>query len=53
VIGAETEDQLRLNAALAARPPLTPAERERVRAALPEVPVALLDPARWSPESRS
>lgn len=47
VVGAETEGQLRRNAALAARPPLSDAERGRVRAALPDVPEELLDPSRW------
>lgn len=48
VIGAETEDQVRGNADLASRPPLTPDERAAVLAALPEVPADLLDPSRWS-----
>jgi aryl-alcohol dehydrogenase-like predicted oxidoreductase len=48
VIGAETEDQVRGNAVLASRPPLTPDERAAVLAALPEVPADLLDPSRWS-----
>jgi aryl-alcohol dehydrogenase-like predicted oxidoreductase len=47
VVGAETEEQLRRNAALVGRAPLTAAERETVYAALPEMPVALLDPSRW------
>ncbi|WP_344088442.1 aldo/keto reductase [Luedemannella helvata] len=47
VVGAETEEQLRRNAWLAARPPLTPAEGAAVRATLPDVPAALLDPAQW------
>lgn len=48
VIGAETEEQVRGNAALASRPPLTDGERAAVLAALPEVPAGLLDPSRWS-----
>ena len=48
VIGAETEEQLRRNVSLAARPPLTADERAAVLAVLPEVPDALLDPSRWS-----
>ncbi|MEV4344105.1 aldo/keto reductase [Actinoplanes sp. NPDC049596] len=48
VVGAETEDQLRRNADLAGRKPLTGAEREQVLRALPEMPVELLDPSRWS-----
>ena len=48
VVGAETEEQLRRNAALVRRAPLTAAEAERVRAALPEMPADLLDPSRWS-----
>lgn len=48
VVGAETEEQLRNNVALAVRPPLTGAERAQVLGAQPEVPVELLDPSRWS-----
>ena len=48
VIGAETEEQLRANAELVARPPLSDGEREQVLAALPEMPAELLDPGRWS-----
>ncbi|NMO55028.1 aldo/keto reductase [Actinoplanes sp. TBRC 11911] len=48
VVGAETEDQLRVNADLAGRTPLTEAERESVLATLPEMPADLLDPSRWS-----
>jgi aryl-alcohol dehydrogenase-like predicted oxidoreductase len=48
VVGAETEEQLRRNADLISRKPLTAAEREQALAALPEMPVELLDPARWS-----
>jgi aryl-alcohol dehydrogenase-like predicted oxidoreductase len=47
VVGAETEEQLRRNADLVSRKPLTEAERESVLAELPEVPVDLLDPSRW------
>ncbi|WP_433298290.1 aldo/keto reductase [Actinoplanes sp. CA-030573] len=47
VVGAETEEQLRRNAELIGREPLTVAERERTVAALPEMPVELLDPSRW------
>jgi aryl-alcohol dehydrogenase-like predicted oxidoreductase len=48
VIGAETEEQLRANVALAVRPPLSSDERAAVLAALPAVPDALLDPSRWA-----
>ena len=48
VVGAETEDQLRRNAELVSRPPLTDPERSHVLAELPEMPIELLDPARWS-----
>jgi aryl-alcohol dehydrogenase-like predicted oxidoreductase len=48
VIGAETEAQLRANAELADRSPLTAGQRDQVLAALPEVPVELLNPSRWS-----
>ncbi|XVU24865.1 aldo/keto reductase [Actinoplanes sp. CA-054009] len=48
VVGAETEEQLRRNAALVSRKPLTEAEREQVLRELPEMPVELLDPSRWS-----
>jgi aryl-alcohol dehydrogenase-like predicted oxidoreductase len=48
VVGAETEEQLRANAALVDREPLTEAEREHVLGVLPEMPVELLDPSRWS-----
>jgi aryl-alcohol dehydrogenase-like predicted oxidoreductase len=48
VVGAETEQQLRANAALIDREPLTESEREQVLGALPEMPVELLDPSRWS-----
>jgi aryl-alcohol dehydrogenase-like predicted oxidoreductase len=48
VIGAETEEQVRQNAAMVAAKPLTEAERDEVLAALPEMPVELLDPSRWS-----
>jgi aryl-alcohol dehydrogenase-like predicted oxidoreductase len=48
VVGAETEDQLRRNADLVRRAPLTAAEAEHVRATLPEMPADLLDPSRWS-----
>jgi aryl-alcohol dehydrogenase-like predicted oxidoreductase len=48
VVGAETEEQLRANAALIARPPLTADERAHVLQELPEMPVDLLDPSRWS-----
>lgn len=47
VVGAETEEQLRANAELVARPPLSEDERAAVLAALPEMPVELLDPSRW------
>ncbi|MCO8272496.1 aldo/keto reductase [Actinoplanes sp. TRM 88003] len=48
VVGAETEDQLRRNTDLISRKPLTDAEREHALAALPEMPVQLLDPSRWN-----
>jgi aryl-alcohol dehydrogenase-like predicted oxidoreductase len=49
VVGAETEEQLRANAALAEREPLTEDDREHVLAALPaELPLEFLDPSRWS-----
>jgi aryl-alcohol dehydrogenase-like predicted oxidoreductase len=48
VVGAETEEQLRANAELIDREPLTAGQREQVLAALPEMPVELLDPSRWS-----
>lgn len=47
VVGAETEHQLRANADLASREPLTEAQREHVLATLPEMPADLLDPSRW------
>jgi aryl-alcohol dehydrogenase-like predicted oxidoreductase len=47
VVGAETEEQLRGNAELVGRPPLSAAERDHVLATLPAVPVTLLDPSRW------
>jgi aryl-alcohol dehydrogenase-like predicted oxidoreductase len=47
VVGAETEAQLRANAALIDREPLTEAGRGQVLGALPEMPVELLDPSRW------
>lgn len=47
VVGAETEEQLRDNADLVRRAPLTAAERGQVLAVLPEMPVALLDPSQW------
>lgn len=47
VVGAETEEQLRSNADLISRKPLTEAEREQTLAELPEMPVELLDPSRW------
>ena len=47
VVGAEAEVQLRRNAALASRPPLSSTERERLLAAIPEVPADLVDPSRW------
>jgi len=47
VVGAETEEQLRRNADLVRRAPITAAERGQVLSALPEMPVALLDPSQW------
>lgn len=52
VVGAETSPQLRANAELSGRPPLTAAERDLVRAALPPVPAELLDPGRWPAPAR-
>lgn len=49
VVGADTVAQLRANAALAARTPLTADERAFLLAELPAVPLDLLDPARWTP----
>ena len=48
VVGAETEEQLRANAELISREPLSDDERAHVLATLPEMPVDLLDPSRWS-----
>jgi aryl-alcohol dehydrogenase-like predicted oxidoreductase len=47
VVGAETEEQLRANAELIDREPLTAGQREQVLDALPEMPVELLAPSRW------
>jgi spore coat polysaccharide biosynthesis protein SpsF len=47
VIGMETIEQLNTNLALFARPPLSPDHAMRIRASLPHVPDALLDPAQW------
>ena len=47
LVGAETVEQLRQNAALGSTPPLTPSERLAVEAALPRVEVRLLDPSQW------
>lgn len=49
VVGADTVAHLRANVGLAARAPLTADEREFLLAALPAVPLDLLDPARWTP----
>lgn len=49
VLGAENAVQLRANAELVTRAPLSPTECDRVRGALPPVPAALLDPERWPP----
>ena len=48
VVGAETEEQLRANAELISREPLSDDERAHVLATLPEMPADLLDPSRWS-----
>ena len=50
VVGAETEEQLRRNAALVDRAPLTrrPSASSVLGRRLPELPVELLDPSRWS-----
>ena len=49
VVGAETEEQLRANAALVDREPLTDDDRDHVLASLPaELPLEFLDPSRWS-----
>jgi aryl-alcohol dehydrogenase-like predicted oxidoreductase len=49
VVGAETEEQLRANAKLVDREPLTDDGREHVLASLPpELPLEFLDPSRWS-----
>ncbi|MGE0201153.1 MAG: aldo/keto reductase [Candidatus Melainabacteria bacterium] len=47
VVGVETEAQLQENLLLCRHTPLTPAETERVAAALQGVPRALLNPAHW------
>ncbi|GGK35830.1 oxidoreductase [Pilimelia terevasa] len=47
VIGAESADQLRQHAALVRGAPLSAAERDWVRDAVPAVPEELLDPCRW------
>ncbi|GAB7042059.1 MULTISPECIES: aldo/keto reductase [Catenuloplanes] len=49
VVGADTEAQLRANAMLASRSPLSGAERAHVLSVLPNVPLELLDPSRWTP----
>lgn len=48
VVGAETEHQLRRNADLVSRKPLTEAERDQALRELPDMPDDLLDPSRWS-----
>jgi aryl-alcohol dehydrogenase-like predicted oxidoreductase len=48
VVGAETGEQVRRNADLVRRAPLTAAERDRVRVVLPQMPADLLDPSRWA-----
>jgi aryl-alcohol dehydrogenase-like predicted oxidoreductase len=47
VIGMETNEQLARNLAAFSKPPLSAAEARHARAALPRLPEALLDPARW------
>lgn len=53
VVGMETGVQLRANAQLVTRPPLTAAERGLVLDALPPVPADLLDPSRWAAACRT
>jgi aryl-alcohol dehydrogenase-like predicted oxidoreductase len=48
VVGADDAAQVAANAALFARQPLDADGRERVRALLPAVPDALVDPSTWS-----
>jgi aryl-alcohol dehydrogenase-like predicted oxidoreductase len=48
VIGMENSNQLGNNLELFSRPPLTEDERERVYAAMPRLPEALLNPALWA-----
>lgn len=51
VVGAETVEQVRTNAALGGATPLTPEERAMVEAALPRVEARLLDPSQWQAEA--
>jgi spore coat polysaccharide biosynthesis protein SpsF len=48
VIGMESVTQLHQNIAYACRPALTPEQILHVDAAMPALPLAVLDPARWS-----
>lgn len=50
VIGAESTDQVRSQAELMRRPPLTPAEIERVREVVPAGSTTLVDPSTWKME---
>lgn len=47
VVGMETEGQLDANLQLFLRPPLAPRDCARIEAEIPELPIALLDPAQW------
>ncbi len=47
VVGAETAEQVRENARLAAKPPLSPAQLARVVEVLPAGGDDLVDPSRW------
>lgn len=49
VVGARSAEQIEDAARLVARPPLTVAEIDRVRSAIPAGPLDLVDPARWPP----
>jgi len=48
VVGMETEAQLEVNLALAARPPLSVADCAALERRRPRVPAKLLDPAQWA-----
>lgn len=51
VVGMETEDQLDTNLRLFVRRPLSAEECAHVEARIPQLPVALLDPAQWPKSS--